>query len=149
MKKIVGALLALAVLSGALVVGFQFLVNGSNITGAYTLMDHPSTRLKVAAEQKQYVVSLAGGGQDTAEAATSADCYVKARGELQGNILTAVFLPVETETMSYSQTEADEENRKLRIVFNQDIAQITDADTDGYCGWGADFVGRYQRISIP
>jgi hypothetical protein len=74
-----------------------------------------------------------------------ADCYIRAIGKLEGKTLVANFAPVEIETFSYSEDQAKQEKRRLEIVFSPDSAEVTRADTFGYCGLGASFLGHYRR----
>ena len=88
---------------------------------------------------------LSGGSLEAAGAAAGADCYVKAIGTLQENTLAAKFAAIETDTFMYSETQAQEEKRRLEMTFGSDTAEVIHADTFGYCGLGVTFLGHYQR----
>jgi hypothetical protein len=138
-------LVALVMLGWAGSESYPAHAGGLEITGSYTLAGNRGTRLKISAADRQYTALLSGGNQQATGPAVAADCYIKAIGPLQGNILRAVFTALETDTFTYSETQAKAEKRQLKIVFSKNTAQVTQADTVGYCGWGADFVGRYHR----
>jgi len=118
---------------------------GLNITGNYTLTSDASATLEVKQEETHYVALLSGGGLEVAGAAAGADCYVRAIGTLQENRLAGSFAAIETDTLKYSETQAQEEKRRLEIKFGPDTAEVIHADTFGYCGLGVTFLGRYQR----
>ena len=106
---------------------------------------NPATTMNVRIEGSQYQVVLSGGGEESAGAASAADCFIRAIGKLQGNKLKAVFTAIETDTFSYSERKAIKEGRKLEVVFNPQGALVVHADTLGYCGLDATFEGKYQR----
>jgi hypothetical protein len=72
---------------------------------------------------------------------------VRAVGALRDGILDATFTGVETATISYGEAQARREARQLRVAVRADGVEVTRADTDGYCGLGASFVGPYRRAS--
>jgi len=106
---------------------------------------NPATSMEVRREDSHYQVVLYGGGEESAGAATAADCFIRAVGKLEGNRLNAVFSAIETDTFSYSEREARTEGRKLEVVFGSQGASVVHADTLGYCGLGATFEGEYRR----
>lgn len=120
---------------------------GLNITGNYTLTRNASTMLEVKREAPDFTVLLSGGSLKAAGAAAGADCYVRAIGTLQEDRLVGSFAAIETDTFMYSETQAQEEERRLEIKFDSDSAEVIHADTFGYCGLGVTFLGRYQRKS--
>ena len=81
----------------------------------------------------------------SAGAAVAGDCLILSQGKLEGNRLAAVFSAVDTDTFSYSAAQAKTEYRKLEIVFEPDMAKVVRADTLGYCGLAAEFIGEYRR----
>lgn len=91
-----------------------------------------------------YAIELSGGSGDDGPA-TAADCYIRAVGELEGAALVATFTAVETDTFSYSEKEAGEENRTIALQTGSNVVEVLQADTFGYCGAEASFAGRYQR----
>lgn len=116
-----------------------------DIAGMYVLWRDGSSTLEISAADSHYVASLAGGGSEAAGPAAPADCYVRAMGRLEGKILVADFAALQTETFSYSGAQAKKERRQLKIMFGPGIAEVISADTHGYCGLGASFVGHYHR----
>lgn len=118
----------------------------ADIAGLYRHEGPIAATLEVRAEAGQYVVRLEGGGSSAAGAATPADCVIEARGDLNGAILRASFGPVETDTFSYSAAQAGREGRIVEIVFEPGAAEVVEAGTLGYCGWGAEFSGRYRAV---
>jgi hypothetical protein len=116
-----------------------------DIEGRYVFAGTIAATLEISRDGDRYAVALSGGSPTNAGAAAPADCYVRAAGTLRDATLDAAFTSVDAETFTYSQTRAEREGRQLRIVFRASEAEVTRADTDGYCGLGATFVGSYQR----
>ncbi len=139
------SLLALVILSWGLVSTYPVQAADVDITGSYTLSGKARAQLDIKAEGDHYVALLSGGGQEAAGPATAADCYIKAVGKLKNTTLVADFTAIETDTFSYSEAQAKQEKRQLKIRFNRNTAEVIDANTFGYCGMGADFSGRYRR----
>jgi hypothetical protein len=119
---------------------------GADIAGLYRHEGPVAATLEVRADAGQYVVRLEGGGAAAADAASAADCVIEARGELHGAVLRAPFGPVDTDTFSYSAAAAERERRVVAIVFEPGAAEVIEAGTLGYCGWGADLSGRYRAV---
>lgn len=117
-----------------------------DVAGRYRHEGPTAATLDVRKEGRQYVVRLEGGGSSAVGAATPADCTIEARGNLDGAVLQARFGAVETDTFSYGAAEAAREGRTVEIVFEPGAAEVIEADTLGYCGWGAAFSGRYGAI---
>ena len=117
-----------------------------DVAGLYRHEGATAATLAVRQEAGQYVVRLEGGGSSTASAATPADCVIEARGDLNGAILRARFGPVATDTFSYGADQAGREGRTVEVVFEPGAAEVVEADTLGYCGWGAEFTGRYRHV---
>jgi hypothetical protein len=115
------------------------------VAGHYRQEEPVAATLEVREEGDHYVVRLEGGGSIDAGAASAADCIIEARGALEGNLLDARFDPVETDTFSYGAAQAASEGRSVAIVFEPDGALVREADTFGYCGLEAAFVGRYRK----
>ena len=115
------------------------------ISGIYFMTDNVGTTLQVKAENGQYRFELFGGSMASAGAAVAGDCLILSQGKLEGNRLAAVFSAVDTDTFSYSAAQAKTEYRKLEIVFEPDMAKVVRADTLGYCGLAAEFIGEYCR----
>lgn len=138
-RRAVGALtvLVLAACAGASPRG--------EIGGRYRHEGPTAATLEVEPAAGQYAVRLEGGGTDAAGAATAADCVIEARGTLQDGVLRAAFGAVETDTFSYDAGQAAEERRTVEIRFTPGGAEVLDAGTTSYCGWGADFTGRYRE----
>ena len=118
-----------------------------DIAGLYRHEEPIAATLEIRREAGQYVVRLEGGGAPTAGAAMPADCVIEARGDLDGAILRARFGPVETDTFSYGADQAAREGRTVAIVFEPGAAEVVEAGTLGYCGWGAEFSGRYRAAT--
>ncbi|RNC67729.1 MAG: hypothetical protein ED859_13260 [Desulfuromonadales bacterium] len=123
----------------------------AGIEGLYALTADRAATLQVTKAGTRYEVMVSGGTGGATGGGAPADCPVKGMGVLKGNILTAAFAPLETDTFFYSKGQADRERRKLRIVFDRDrrTARITRADVSGYCGLGANLTGRYLRVQSP
>jgi hypothetical protein len=111
----------------------------------YTLSSDGSSTLEISAEGTHHVATLSGGSTEASGAAAPADCYIRAVGKLEGKVLVARFVPVETETFMYTKSQSEQEQRQLKIIFGLDTADVVQADTFGYCGLGASVVGRYRR----
>ena len=118
----------------------------ADVAGLYRHEGPIAATLEVRAEAGRYVVRLEGGGSTAGGTATAADCVIEARGDLDGAVLRAPFGPVETDTFSYSAAHARREGRVVEIVFEPGAAEVIEAGTFGYCGWGAEFSGRYRAV---
>ena len=114
--------------------------------GLYRHEGSIAATLGVAEEANRHLVRLEGGVPTDAGAATPADCVIEAHGVLEGGVIDARFGPVETDTFSYGVAQAKREDRAVEIVFRARSAEVVKADIFGYCGLGADFSGRYQKI---
>jgi hypothetical protein len=119
------------------------------IVGVYTAGQGTSATLEVRLEGAQWVVLLSGGSTEAAGAAAPADCYIRALGTLQGNILVGQFTAITSETFAYSQAQAEKERRMLKVMFGPNTAEVIQAETVGYCGVGSNFVGHYRRNTPP
>jgi hypothetical protein len=117
-----------------------------DIAGLYRHAGAVAATLEVRHLADRYVVRLEGGGSSVAGAAAPADCVIEASGALAGAVLRARFGPVETDTFSYSAAQAAREGRSVEIVFEPGGAAVVEAATLGYCGWGAEFAGRYRAV---
>lgn len=117
-----------------------------DVAGQYVRRGQPTSTLEVSAEGDRYVAVLAGGGSDARGPATPADCYVRAVGSMRGDVLLARFTPFTTDVFSYGAAQAASENRSISIRFTAGDAEVLSADTEGYCGQGAMFLGSYQRV---
>jgi hypothetical protein len=53
---------------------------------------------------------------------------------------------VETAVFSYDAAQAEREKRTVAIRFAAGDADVLSADTEGYCGLGATFLGHYRRV---
>lgn len=120
--------------------------HAADIAGRYAFVGRIAATLEISRDGERYAVALSGGSPRDAGAAAPADCSVRAVGALQDAALDAAFIGVETDTFAYSAARAKSEGRQLRIVFRPGGAEVTRADTDGYCGLGATFVGPYRRV---
>jgi len=117
-----------------------------DVPGRYVFAGAVAATLEITAEGDHYVVALSGGSPKGSGGAAPADCYVRATGTLRNDTLDAAFGSVDRETFTYSPTRAEREGRRLHIVFRPSGPEVTRADTDGYCGLGATFVGPYRRV---
>jgi hypothetical protein len=117
-----------------------------DIAGLYRREGPIAATLEVRQQGHQYVVRLEGGGTSAAGPASPADCIIEARGDLNGAVLQARFGPVETDAFSYGTAQAAREGRTVEIMFEPGAAEVVEVDTLGYCGWGAEFAGRYDAV---
>jgi hypothetical protein len=90
-------------------------------------------------------VRLDGGGNRRAGASSAADCGIHAVGPVMPSGVVADFHAMESDTMDYDEVLAKQEHRKISITFSGGGAEVLSADTDGYCGLGANFTGHYKR----
>ena len=118
----------------------------AGITGLYRHEGPAVATLQVRPDAGQYLVRLAGGSTDAAGPATPAECVVEARGALADGVLRAAFGAVENDTFSYRAAQAAAEGRTILIRFAPGAAEVLEAATLGYCGWGADLTGRYRAV---
>jgi hypothetical protein len=121
----------------------------AQIDGRYVLSGNPGNKMSILRQQDGYQVELTGGSVDAAGAGTSADCVIHASGILQNSRLIATFEAIDTDTFLYTNAQAKSENRKIEIKFARNRAIVKQADTLGYCGYGANFKGIYRRKSHP
>jgi hypothetical protein len=117
----------------------------TTIAGRYISSNIPGNTMNITKRQNGYLVELEGGGEDSSAAGTSANCIIHAYGILKGNRMTATFEAVDTEIFQYTEEQAKSENRKLELKFVRGRANVLQADTLGYCGYGANFRGKYKR----
>jgi hypothetical protein len=115
------------------------------VQGRYVFAGAIAATLELSRDGDRYVVALSGGGARDAGPGAPADCHVRAVGTRQDDTLEAIFTGLETETFSYGETRARSEGRRLRLLVRSNGVEVTRADTDGYCGVGVTFVGRYER----
>jgi hypothetical protein len=117
-----------------------------HVAGLYRHEGPTGATLEVRRDGERYLVRLEGGGSAAAGPAMPAACVIEARGDLAGAVLQAEFGPVETDTFSYGADQAAREGRTVEIVFEPGAAEVVEAGTLGYCGWGVEFAGRYRAI---
>jgi hypothetical protein len=117
----------------------------ADIQGRYTLTGSANTTLEIVRDGDRYTATLAGGSPESAGAGAPADCQVRAAGAMRGDTFEATFVGVETDTFSYSDAKARAESRQLHIARRATGVEVTRADTEGYCGLGATFLGLYRR----
>jgi hypothetical protein len=117
-----------------------------DITGVYVADHNSQTTLQIRLDHDNtYTIVLSGGGSANSTV-VPADCEIKALGTLEGKKILARFTALETETFTYDERTAEKEGRTLEILFAPCRANVIHADTFGYCGLGADFTGKYNRI---
>jgi hypothetical protein len=135
-----------AAIAGGLCVGSHAsAAQTANIAGSYVHARGVAAQMEIERRGEQYIVSLSGGGRANGDAASPADCYIRAVGRQTQGVLDAHFVAVETETFLYTPARAAREKRALQISFAPGAAAVTRADTEGYCGRGATFLGPYRR----
>jgi hypothetical protein len=115
------------------------------IAGTYTHDGDIAATLVVHVNKGGGDVRLDGGGNRRAGASSAGDCSIHAVGPVTPAGIVADFRAVESDTMDYDETQARQEHRKIRITFSNRGAEVVSADTNGYCGLGADFTGHYTR----
>jgi hypothetical protein len=116
-----------------------------SMVGEYVFSGNPSNTMKILQQSEGFRVELVGGGKDSSGAGTSADCVIHAYGIVKGNQMTATFAAIDTDTFLYTDAQAKAENRKVEIKFARGRVTVLHADTLGYCGYGATFLGIYRR----
>ena len=119
------------------------------VDGDYRHAGRVAATLEVRRVPEGYAVRLVGGASLDAGPGAAADCVVTAHGPINGKHFAGRFDPVETDAFAFSAEQAAREQRMLRIVFGHNVAQVTEAETFGYCGLGATFLGRYRLIRSP
>lgn len=125
--------------------GYAVELASKEVSGIYEMVGNAGTTLQVKAKNGQLTLELFGGGMASAGAAVAADCLIVGQGKLEGNRLASTFSAVDTDTFSYSAAQAKTEDRKLEIIFEPGRAKVVRADTLGYCGLAAEFIGEYRR----
>ena len=125
--------------------GYSQTLTASDVAGSYRRVGPASVVLVLSARDGQVQARLDGGGVPANNGSVPADCTVQATGQLQDRQLSALFQPVETDNVYYSAAQAKAEMRRLVIAFAAEKAEVKQADTDGYCGFGIDFRGSYRR----
>ena len=119
------------------------------VIGDYRHAGRVAATLEVRRVPEGYAVRLVGGASLDAGAGAAADCVVTAHGPINGRYFAGRFDPVETDAFVFGAEQAAREQRVLRIAFGHNVAQVTEAETFGYCGLGATFLGRYRFIRNP
>jgi hypothetical protein len=119
---------------------------GERYVGTYVFAGVRHAEMNVRLEGARHVVTLAGGADPAAGAASAADCHIRAVGEIEERRFTGRFAEVDTDTFSYGREQAQAEQRVLQIEFGTEEAKVTRADVSGYCGLGAAFTGAYRRV---
>jgi hypothetical protein len=118
--------------------------------GVYA-MDAPATaELRVVAlpgRAGEYRVEVQAGGNPGDGAAAGADCYAVAEGRLQGQTLSARFVPFESIDAGFDAAELAAKPRKLELVFENDHAQLS-GDFD-HCALRTRMAGRYRLTATP
>ncbi len=115
------------------------------VAGTYEHTGSIAATLEVAVHDGIADIRLDGGGDRNAGAASAGDCAVRASGPVRTETVTAGFRAVQTDAIDYDAESARAEHRQVRIRFTKDGATVLAADTDGYCGIGASFLGYYRR----
>lgn len=100
------------------------------IKGTYHHTGQIIATLEVRRAPEGYTVKLMGGVPRNLGASTPADCTIDAHETVRHGILEADF--------------GSSEHRNLRIVFQTGKVQVAEAETFGYCGMGATFLGLYR-----
>jgi hypothetical protein len=116
-----------------------------DIVGDYRRIGPATVAPSVSVQAGGVEVRLEGGGPPGSDGSVPANCVVQAVGQLNDQLLTATFQPVETKDFSYGAVQASAENRKLVVAFASGTVEVKDAEIYGYCGIGVDFRGLYQK----
>jgi hypothetical protein len=141
-----GLVIALSLFAGDLSRGWSETVSTApNVVGHYSRIGPAIVALVVSARDGVVEARLEGGGSPSSDGSVPADCIVQAAGQLDAQLLIAIFQPVETDNFSYSAAWANAEKRKVIVAFAPGTAEVKQADTDGYCGIGIDFRGLYRK----
>lgn len=139
--------LALLLFGGELGRGWSETVSSTpNVVGHYRRTGPAIVALVVSARDGAIQARLEGGGSPSSDGSVPADCIVQAVGQLNSQLLIAIFQPVETADFSYDARQASAEKRRVIVAFAPGTAEVKQADTDGYCGIGIDFRGLYRKI---
>jgi hypothetical protein len=138
--------LALPLFGGDLSRGWSETVSTApNVVGHYRRIGPAIVALVVSARDGAVQARLEGGGSPSSDGSVPADCIVQAVGQLNGQLLIAIFQPVETDDFSYGVARAKAEKRRVIVAFAPGTAEVKQADTDGYCGIGIHFRGLYRK----
>ena len=118
--------------------------------GIYAMASPATSELRVVAlpgRAGEYRIEVHGGGDPADSAATGADCYAVAEGRLQGDVLTARFVPFDSDDIGFDAAELATKPRQLTLKLNGDAATLA-GDFD-YCPMRTAMAGQYRRSAAP
>lgn len=118
--------------------------------GVYAMGTPATAELRVVAlpgRAGEYRVEVQAGGDPADGAAAGADCYAVAEGRLQGQTISARFVPFTSIDAGFDAAELAAKPRKLELTFDGDHAQLS-GDFD-HCALRTRMVGRYRLTAAP
>lgn len=118
--------------------------------GTYAMAPPATSELRVLAlpgRADEYRIEVHGGGDPGDGAAAGADCYAVAEGRLQGDLLSARFVPFESNDIGFDAAELAAKPRQLTLKLDGDAAMLA-GDFD-YCPMRTAMAGEYRRNAVP
>lgn len=133
MKRIVFSFLSVFSFSQA-----ALAADNASYEGTYNRTNPAASTMTVSKSGDQWLLHINGGGIPNG-AATAADCEIKAKGEINNNILTAKLLP------NYPGDKGiPYATNTFKIKFSKNNATVIEQDVSG-CGMGSDLGGTYRK----
>jgi hypothetical protein len=118
--------------------------------GVYAMGTPATAELRVVAlpgRPGEYRVEVQAGGDPDDGAATGADCYAVAEGRLQGQAISARFVPFESIDAGFDAAELAAKPRNLELTFEDDHVQL--AGDFEHCALRTRMAGRYRLTAKP
>lgn len=118
--------------------------------GVYAMASPATSELRVVAlpgRTGEYRIEVHGGGDPGDGAAAGADCYAVAEGKLQGDLLSARFVPFDSIDIGFDAAELAAKPRQLTLKLDGDAATLA-GDFD-YCPMRTAMAGQYRRSTAP
>lgn len=118
--------------------------------GTYAMAPPATSELRVIAlpgRADEYRIEVHGGGDPGDGAAAGADCYAVAEGRLRGNLISASFVPFDSNDIGFDAAELAAKPRRLSLELDGDAVTL-DGDFD-YCPMRTAMAGEYRRNDAP
>lgn len=118
--------------------------------GVYAMASPATSELRLVAlpgRTGEYRIEVHGGGDPGDGAAVGADCYAVAEGRLQGELISARFVPFDSVDLGFDAAELAAKPRQLTLKLDGDAATL-DGDFD-YCPMRTAMSGQYQHTGAP
>lgn len=118
--------------------------------GVYAMASPATSELRLVelpGRTGEYRIEVHGGGDPGDSAAVGADCYAVAEGRLQGELISARFVPFDSVDLGFDAAELAAKPRQLTLKLDGDAVAL-DGDFD-YCPMRTAMAGQYRRTGAP